>query len=81
MTKTIKKNGTRKAPPPFLNTKYGNLQTFPKPTAYPIHANINSIGFDQLPRPAAGLFIAVVDDDDDDADNSVPKLTDSSEPF
>jgi hypothetical protein len=27
------KNGTRKAAPPFLNTKKGNLQTFPRPTA------------------------------------------------
>jgi hypothetical protein len=35
-TKRAKKYGMRNAPPPFLYTKYGNLQNDPNPTANPI---------------------------------------------
>lgn len=33
-------------PPPFLNARYGNLQTLPRPTAKPTQVRMNSTGFD-----------------------------------
>ena len=36
---TESKYGTKKAPPPHVNTRYGNRQTLPNPTAYPIQDN------------------------------------------
>ena len=37
-------------PPPFFWHKYGNLQTFPKPTARPMDARRNSALFPQVSR-------------------------------
>lgn len=36
-------------PPPFWKARYGNLQTFPKPTAYPTIERMKSILLDQFP--------------------------------
>lgn len=37
-------------PPPFLKTKYGNLQTFPNPTTYPKQDKTKSMRLLQFPR-------------------------------
>ncbi len=37
--KSRRKNGSKKAAPPFLNTKNGNLHTFPKPIIKKIKKN------------------------------------------
>ena len=38
------------SPPPFRCTKYGNLQMFPRPTAKPMDARMNSDLCPQLSR-------------------------------
>lgn len=40
-------------PPPFLKQRYGNLHTFPNPTAYPIQERIKSSRPVQFPRSMA----------------------------
>lgn len=39
---SIKKYGMKNTPPPFSYARYGNLQTLPSPTQYPMHESKNS---------------------------------------
>lgn len=49
-------------PPPFLNARYGNLHTLPRPTAYPTQVRMNSSFPPQFPRCSISFsFISVVD--------------------
>lgn len=53
---------TEYLPPPFLNARYGNLHTLPRPTAYPTQVRMNSSFPPQFPRCSISFsFISVVD--------------------
>lgn len=55
----LKSSSWEHSPPPFLPHRYGNLQTFPRPMAYPTHDNKKSNFPFQLPLSGiASVFLS-----------------------